>query len=302
MKNFTIVTLIIALITLTGCFDYDENLVINKDGSGTIEMHYAFEEAYLKQMEEMSRQMTQQMGLPPEEAGASSSKMFDKTEIEKALGAEESGIVMTSYEESVTDSVRHYKLNFSFKDINKLYYLYTAVYPDDEEEYPNEGYPGEEYAGQESPDETDEVPPTMFAVQDDGTWLFQREMGDEQMNEEEGGPSGMSQEETEAYYSDDESESGSDDEVDFSALSGMMDQEGMEEALGGLGAEMQGLGEQMQNMAAQMGKHHIRFTVSFPGSVVESNATSFDGNTAVWDLKLDQLQQGLSSMRAVIKR
>lgn len=295
MKRFTFPTFVLVLLTLTGCFDYDENMVINKDGSGTIEMRYAIDESYLKQIEEMNRQMAQQMGIPAEETVGATSGMFNKDEIEEALKAEESGIVMTSYEESVTDGVRNYRLNFSFEDINKLYYLYMAVYPNDEDEY--ETNPGVEYEGEESFAEIDSVPPTLFAEQDDGTWLFQREMADEEMSAEEEGAYGMGEEQSIDSYPEDESGN----EVDFGALSDILGEQGLEEALGGLEAQMQGLEAQMQNMADQMGEHHIRFTVTFPGTIIESNATSINGNTAVWEIKLDQMQQGLSDLRAVIK-
>lgn len=293
MKNLTVSTLILALLTLTGCFDYDENIVINEDGSGTVELHFAFEEAYLKQMEEIRRQMAEQMGMPAEDTIDAASGMFDKAEIEAALNTAESGIAMSSYEESVTDGVRHYKLNFTFDDINKIHFLYTAVYPDDEEDeygvthdeqYGYEDNPGEEYP-------TEENPPDIYTPQDDGSWLFDRPMDSDLMESDE----------DEVFYGDQDGEEGQTWESESGEEYGDGGQLG-EIDLDELKSAMEGLGAQMQGMAEQMGKeHHFRFTITFPGAIVESNATSVDGNTAVWEIRFDQEQQGFSSMTAVIK-
>jgi phage terminase small subunit len=55
-------------------------------------------------------------------------------------------------------------------------------------------------------------------------------------------------------------------------------QEKMDEA-------MENLGEGLQSMFARMDKAHVKITATFPGKIIESNATSVEGNTATWEYK-----------------
>ena len=64
MKLFAAIAVLTAAVFFTGCLDYEQTMVINKDGSGTIKMHYAIDKSCL----EMSRSSIQQLTEIPEAA------------------------------------------------------------------------------------------------------------------------------------------------------------------------------------------------------------------------------------------
>ena len=65
------------------------------------------------------------------------------------------------------------------------------------------------------------------------------------------------------------------------------------------------MGTMMTGMADMMTKafknHKMRMTVKFPGKVVESNATSTNGNTAVWEYKFTDMAKAPKQLQATIK-
>jgi hypothetical protein len=56
------------------------------------------------------------------------------------------------------------------------------------------------------------------------------------------------------------------------------------------GKAMEQMGQMMQAMTEAAQKSSLTFTVTFPGKIVESNATRVEGNTATWEYKLADLE------------
>jgi len=44
-------------------------------------------------------------------------------------------------------------------------------------------------------------------------------------------------------------------------------------------------------MEADAAKRRIHFSVTFPGKIIESNATRVEGKTAIWEYKLSEMQK-----------
>ncbi|MFQ5606741.1 MAG: hypothetical protein ACE5GA_02250 [Candidatus Zixiibacteriota bacterium] len=276
MKNLWAGLMVVSLLALAGCIDYEEKLVINKDGSGTIELSYAIDKSYMNQMQESSAQMAEAMGEEASEADESAPSMFDSSKIDEALKMGYTGMTMLSYESVETDSTVRFKMKYSFEDVNKLYYLYDAIYPDEPGDTTSESAPSE-----------------IFTAGANGAWVFDRPLTD-----------GDESDESHEYTGEDDDageESGMaegfaemSEYLKGAELEGM-DKEAMAEAMKGMEAQMRGMEKRME-------KHMIKFTVVFPGSVKESNATSVDGNTAVWSFKLNEFSDHRSGLKAVIDR
>jgi hypothetical protein len=47
---------------------------------------------------------------------------------------------------------------------------------------------------------------------------------------------------------------------------------------------------QTDSIAQVMDQHKMRFSITFPGKIIETNATTIDGNTAIWEYTLKELQ------------
>jgi hypothetical protein len=45
----------------------------------------------------------------------------------------------------------------------------------------------------------------------------------------------------------------------------------------------------------------IKMVVTFPGEIIESNATSVDGNTATWEYSIEDMEKA-ENIRAVIRK
>ncbi|MEE9554356.1 MAG: hypothetical protein V3W18_08680 [candidate division Zixibacteria bacterium] len=271
MKKLIIFLLAISLLLITGCFDYEQTMVLNKDGSGTVTMRYTVDKAYLDQIKQMSKAIAEQSGdnsllVDPAET------MFSKSEIEETLKAHDAGIKMLSYEISETDNARIWDMKFSFADVNKLDILADALSADSEEYKPSEG---------------EEV---IYSRQSDGTWLFSQPFMENDPEGEEVDEYGY--EDSEDYSSEDYEEEYSED-YDGDDI-GNLDIEGAAEA-------MENWSEEMKDLMQSMANKKIRVTIDFPGNIVESNATSTEGNSATWEYSLEQMQQAPEELRAVIK-
>lgn len=270
MRKYFAVLATIMLLLASGCIDYDEVMVINADGSGTVKMHYAMSKVYFEQMDAMMQDLN------PDESEASTgspSNMFSKRDIEEALAGNDQGIKMVSFNYSETDSLYVWDMEFSFQDVNKLDSLSGALSTSEGEFMPSE-------EGHQAYDK-----------QDDGNWLFTRSLGSDEspdvgefQNPEDDGDN---PEEFDDQEPQEESEGGQE---------GNELEDGMQE----FADAMQGLGEQMQWMAEEMKNHKIRFTVVFPRKVIDSNATNVDGDTATWEYTLDKMSEAPPKLRAVV--
>lgn len=263
MKRLGWVFVLLAAIVSSGCFDYQEDLTIREDGGGTIAMHYSVDRAYLDQMKQMQQEMARMFGTePPEDL-----QLFDSARIVKRLGEDVDGVRLLSYKESKTESTYEWDMQFDFDDLNRLYALGEILDPDaiDDPEY------AEEVTGDE------DMPEIVFEKQGDGSWLYERVFD-------------TGEEDTDEYgeYGEWQGEAGDDAETSDDVSEDMR-------------ADLAEVGIDLSEMEQQMKEHVVQFSVTFPGNVVSSNATSFDGRTAVWEYKLTDLQGAPQTMRAVVK-
>jgi hypothetical protein len=91
------------LLIFAGCFDYEETLVLNKDGSGSIQMHYAVDKSYLNQMKDMYEQMAADMPELeiPDDPGET---MFNEEHIRQTLAEEQANVTLDHYRISETET------------------------------------------------------------------------------------------------------------------------------------------------------------------------------------------------------
>ncbi|UCG62351.1 MAG: hypothetical protein JSV52_03435 [Candidatus Zixiibacteriota bacterium] len=265
----------LVLVILGGCIDYEEHLVLNRDGSGTIQMKYAVDKAYLNQLKEMYEQMAQavpEMDIPDDP----SETMFDKAHIETVLSDENSRVKLVHYEKSENENSQLWDMKFAFQDINNIEYLGDALSPEDE--YENE-------YGDDNRDADEEVI-HMLVKQDDGTLLFYRPLDDYNSGRED-----------EELYYDDYGDDYGDDYSDYDEVNGG--------AMGELGQQMdegvRQLGDHITRVAEGMENHDIVFRVTFPGDILESNATRVEGRTAIWQYKLGELNGEIPAQKAIIR-
>jgi hypothetical protein len=272
MKITSLIIVMVSLLFLVGCFDYEETLEFKDDGSGTMIAHYELDNKNIDQMKKMYEEMAKMM--PDADIPTNIDEMFfNKQKIEETLDSANNGIKLVSYETSVNDKSHVWDMKFSFEDINKSYMIYEAVAPDDEESYAVE--------------EKDEEIPKLLTKQADGTLLFLRPFDDPAMGSE----TSDYESEDDYYYDDysDEDSEYSDSDEDKSIL-----EEEIEE---GVNEMEKGLNEFAEGML----NHKIIFHVKFPGKIIESNAHSVDGNTATWEYGLEELDKSNIEQRAVIQ-
>ena len=116
------VLLALLLVASVGCIKVDQNLTINKDGSGTMAVRYGMAEQTIVQMEAMS-EMTKNM---PQMEGVEEPKdenPFDfneETIREQFKELEENGVELESVESETEDGWKYMNIKFSFKDLNAL--------------------------------------------------------------------------------------------------------------------------------------------------------------------------------------
>lgn len=256
------------LFCFAGCLDYEEVLVLNADGSATIQMKYAVDKVYLDQMKAMYEQMAQYMP-DMEVPGDPADLMFDKAHIDQSLAAENSGITLLNYEVSSTDKAQIWNMGFAIADINNIEALDKALSPQEDQ-----------YEQYEESEPVEEQP--LLTKQDDGTLLFYRSIGDDIAS----GDLGFGGDEEGDYQGEEYDDS---DDPLSNALGEQLEEE--------LGQFVEGL----DDIADGMRDHKLKFTVTFPGEIIESNATSVDGNTAVWEYSLEQIQNDTPPQTAVIK-
>lgn len=270
MRYAGIVFLLVAVMLVSGCFDYEEKLVINSDGSGQMTVHYAMDKEYLEQMEQMRLELVELLG-DEDTAGGALTDMWSEKLIRKALEEQGQGASLLAYEESESETARMWDMTFSFDDINRLHVVMDALYEDPADEL------DEDTA---AADDSDEMPELIFVQQDDGTWLFTRPMGDDENDI------------AEEFY--DEEDAAYDDGYDGDyAEEDSEDASFKEDSLSAAADEM------TEELTAMFEGHSVKVEVVFPGKVIESNATHVDGNTAVWEYALTELEQ-VKELRAVI--
>jgi len=272
-RKLLVAMVVLSAVLLAGCFDYQEYVVLKKDGSGTLDMRFGMQKSMIESMQAMSQAFNQ--GDEPVEE----EPFISKENIEAFLKKHDTGVKLLSYEEAEEEGMQVWKIKYAFDNLNSIKYI-TESLNDDFDAMEDMGGGTADTANES---ETPEQPELSFVKQSDGTWLFERGMdtGDN-LSGMGGSMEGMEtddeaapEEDAEAHEEGGEADSQSSSEVDADKM--------------------------MEGMAAAMGNSGIKLTVEFPGKVIESNATSVDGNKATWEYKLSQMGKFPQKLRAIVK-
>ncbi len=271
MRHVTLFVIMAVLLFVVGCFDYEETLEFNADGSGTMIAHYEVDSDNISKMKMMYEELAKSM--PDADIPTNIDDMyFNKQEIEEALDSENTGIKLLSYETSKNDKSHIWDMKFSFEDINNSYLIYDAVSVDEGDD---------EYSTEE------EESPALLTKQSDGTLLFLRPLD----NPEAGGEDS----EFDSYGDEDYGEYDEYNQEDYDS------EDGQSELAEQIEEEVSELEEGLNEFAEGMLKHKIIFNVKFPGKLIESNAHAVDGNTATWEYSFEELGKSNIEQRAVIQ-
>ncbi len=299
MRRLFLIVSLAALAALAGCINYSEDLKLNPDGSGTVAMRFALNRAFMDQM----GQMAAGSGDSASDPVARMRSSFDRGRIEKQLDAAGAGVKLLDYEEAVSDSEYAWNMTFSFAhygDLERMNTLFNLDEDAGDEAAPAAGGDDDAQAatgGEESPS-----PELTYEKQADGTWLFRRSLEDAGADEGMGDDVGAAGEDSEAWSEDEEDGeegvSGSDSPLEESAGDTAAADSGSVEDMQDLDTAME---DAMQQMASMWKDAGATFTVHFPGTIVESNATRTEGNTAVWSFTLRDMAPG-ASMKAMTAR
>ncbi len=286
MRRKVLLLALIAAVALSGCIEYREQVSLNKDGSGTVKIHFALSADYLKQMNELLQMTAKFSG---EEAGEIEQPKIiaSKSEIEEFLKQSKSDVKLLEYESPDSSSGGAVDVKFSFGSIAGLDIAAASLFPDDN--------PAEEMGAKEMEEQS-----ASFVKQDDGTWLFTRTV----QNDSDVVAS-------QAGEYDQNGEGALGEAPDNGDMPGMDNEDEAEEAeddAGNMdlsvddfvGSDMEALARDMEKAATDTTNPAIKLTVSFPGKVLKSNASTVDGSTATWSFTLQQLSGAIPSMTATI--
>jgi len=149
-KLFKLLLAAVVLVT-AGCLDYEEYLVLNKDGSGSIKIHYSIDKSYLEQMQQLS----EQMGGEKQSMADMAKEMMPMSDFEEGAMPAESGVKLVYFKPSETDEAVAWDMKFSFDNFKAFYAL--------------EETPSEEDTEPDSPISSGTE--ISFTKQEDGTWL-----------------------------------------------------------------------------------------------------------------------------------
>ena len=120
MKKWIWALSLVAIIALTGCLKMEQDITLNKDGSGNVKFVYGMSEQTIKQMESM-KEMSKSMAKEGEEAEDDNDFEFDVDKVKK--GFEEmkaQGITLNSATVTTEDGWTYMNIDFDFKDVSKL--------------------------------------------------------------------------------------------------------------------------------------------------------------------------------------
>jgi hypothetical protein len=264
MKKILSVCLIALLLALiAGCIDYQETITLNSDGSGTINIRYAISKAYLDQAAQPGE---------GEDSGSydEMDEMPSEDEIREQLEMTESSVELVSFEESETEEWRIWAMEFSFEKLSDFDEIGNAL--SDEENY-----------------DPDDEPQRSYVKQPDGTWLFTHSLGGA------GGAGGF---EFDEGYEDSDMPSDSEYAEATGEASDESEDKVDDDEMPEADSLMAAFAESMKMMFSGAAEAKLKLTVHFPGKILESNATSVEGNTAVWEASLMSMP---SEMTAQVK-
>jgi hypothetical protein len=280
MRRTAIGLLAAMAVTLCGCFDYEEDLVLNVDGSGTIRMRISMEEqqAIIATMVMAAAAHNKGEG-SGEAAGVA---MFAKSQIEESLRTRGSKAKLIAHTLIVDEAYYVWDMTFSFSHVNDLAQVAVSLVP------------GSLLPTEDSSWTKRELPPVLtFAAQDSVSWLFTRPLGMEQ-------GLGAWPDNYDGDYDNYSADSGLTASPPESELE---DSSESAEILGDTTDDsVRLLEESTSEVMAEMAQYKIRLAVTFPGRVEESNADSVSAGRAVWAFTFSEFAAGVPDLRAVIKK
>ena len=100
------------LISLTGCFEFETKVKVNKDGSGTVEETFLMGQAMVEMMKQFAS-----MGDPKT---TKPFKLFDVKELKQNAANFGKGVTFVSADKVKKEGLEGYKAIYKFKDINDL--------------------------------------------------------------------------------------------------------------------------------------------------------------------------------------
>jgi hypothetical protein len=125
MRRIVTALAILALAGLGGCVQFHSDLVLEKDGSGTMTMTFSMSEEMLEAMESMQDMPGGQGPDGP------SADMLERDQLEKM--AKHYGVKIQDYQDSVVDGRKTTKVVLAFDDYAKAACLMTSMSSDSEE-------------------------------------------------------------------------------------------------------------------------------------------------------------------------
>jgi uncharacterized lipoprotein YehR (DUF1307 family) len=277
MKRFLPLTLaLLCALFIAGCIDYEETLELNADGSGTMGMHLA---VYIKEIAAID----EMMGSHSEDSTQDSATftLFTREDLEKKLKEHKSTVKLVDFKEQQTDSTVVYDIKYAFKDLQEM--LQISGQMGKNEMMGEMG--GESVSEQAS--EPKGKPEITFSKDKSGQWQYARgfeasSMGEMMMPAEDSTK-------PERANLDTANSADSLAEPLVEAVDTVMEQ---------MGSMVTGMKDMMTKAFAN---HKMRMTAKFPGTVVKSNATSTNGNTAVWEYKFIDMAKAPKQLQATIK-
>ena len=135
MKKIPVIlTVCIALFTLTSCIQIDTAVKVKQDGSGVIEETFLMKKDFLDQMKKMVEGMAKSMNQTPSgegtagntQQGADSQNkaggfdIFDEAKLKERVKDMGEGVTYLKGSKVVTDDFEGYRAVYAFTDINKV--------------------------------------------------------------------------------------------------------------------------------------------------------------------------------------
>lgn len=122
MKKWVWITSGLLVFALCGCLKLDQEITLNKDGSGRGKIMYAMSEQTIQQMKAMAEIAKQQMpGEEGQKAAEEDQFEFDEAKIKERFKAlKDKGITLKSVKTETKDGWQYTYIDFAFKDISKL--------------------------------------------------------------------------------------------------------------------------------------------------------------------------------------
>ncbi len=108
------ILLFIPVILFSGCLKVNSNVIINKDGSGTLEEQVLMSDMVIAMMNEFMSSFQDSTNAPEE------FKLFKENELKTKASEYGEGVKYVSGEEIKIDGWQGYKAIYSFEDLNKI--------------------------------------------------------------------------------------------------------------------------------------------------------------------------------------